>query len=80
MNTQFGVTPQEILGHQYKLQDSNWSAWYLLWRYASDHGLLNKDIEAGTNNAENQKRITDRQLAASWKVVQHAGKELELDI
>ncbi len=74
----FGVDPGELLSHQHGLGNSMWAAWFLVYRYASDHGLLNRDIEAGTDKAEQQMPVSDRQLAAANKVVRHAAAALGL--
>jgi hypothetical protein len=70
--TPFGTTAAEVTRHAHLLSCSSWSAWYTLWRYASDHGLLNADIERGTDRAEKTQPVTDRQLKAAEAVVDHA--------
>jgi hypothetical protein len=39
---------------------------------ASDHGMLNADIERGTNAAELQRQPSARSLAAARRVINHA--------
>lgn len=76
MTEKYGVTAAELLGHAHGLNNSNWGSWFLLWRYASDNGLLNADIEQGTNAAEQQRPVSNRSLKAALKVCEYAAKKI----
>lgn len=66
----------QFLAHGHKLANSNWTAWYCAYQYASEfHKDVLPMIDKGCNYAEKQKPVPMKYLKVAEALYQTALKE-----